>query len=242
MSIDEKSLKACHLWKKVQDESASSAVILKFVHFRAKDTVYCLRKTLSKYLHPLNGKLAFNRQRLPYHQVELKKAADSINLTNTTHNCQVKKLVKQGDWKFAKQINDLKQLEVEWQRTKLLSNSSTSEGAFFQKREQWASYTPTFSQFDVSNPNTPPCKRTRKSTTGPKLKYNEVQTPLSGNGASNKSLINYWPKKNQKWKLNLCADDKASWNPFSIEYETICSSNAKIHSNCKSLLKSFECL
>ena len=48
VSMDEKSLKACHSLKKLQDESAPPATILKFVHFRAKDTVYSLRKNLCK--------------------------------------------------------------------------------------------------------------------------------------------------------------------------------------------------
>ena len=38
-SIDEKSLNACYLLKTLQDESAPPAMILKFVHFGARNTV-----------------------------------------------------------------------------------------------------------------------------------------------------------------------------------------------------------
>ena len=49
-----KSLKTCHLLKKLHDESPPPTMILKFANFRAKDTVYSLGKNLSKYRLQLN--------------------------------------------------------------------------------------------------------------------------------------------------------------------------------------------
>ena len=66
VSIDEKSRSAYHLLKKLQDQSAPPAMILKFVHSRAKDTVYSLSKNLSKHRNLLNGKPVFIRERLAY--------------------------------------------------------------------------------------------------------------------------------------------------------------------------------
>ena len=110
--IDQKSLKACDLLKRLQNESAQPAMILQFVHFRAKDTVYSLSRILSTYRHTPNGKPVFIQHRLLYHDVEIKKAADNINTINTTHKCQVKVLVNQRDWRVFKQIKDVKQLEL----------------------------------------------------------------------------------------------------------------------------------
>ena len=108
VSIHKKSLKACHLLKKLQDESAPAVMIQQLVHLRAKDTVYSLRKNLSEYRQPLNGKPVFIQERLPYHDAEIKKTADNINLITKIDNCQVKVLVNQGDRKAFIQINDLK--------------------------------------------------------------------------------------------------------------------------------------
>ena len=134
MEIEEKSLNECHLLKKSQYESAPPVLILKFVYIRTEVTVYSLTFHAESYRqnrHPLNGKPVFIQGRLSIQDAEIKKAADHMHLIATSHNCQVKVLVIQSDRIAFKQINDLKQ--VESQTTKLLSDSSTSEGGSVSK-------------------------------------------------------------------------------------------------------------
>ena len=87
VNIEEKSLKVCHLLKKLQDESAPPAMRLNFFHSRLRDTVYSRRKNLSKCRHPLNNEPVFIQKRLPYHVAEIKEAADNVNLIH--HNPQL---------------------------------------------------------------------------------------------------------------------------------------------------------
>ena len=60
---------------------------------------------------------SFHPKKTPYHDAEIKNAADNINRISITLNGHVKVLVNQEDRKVFKEINDLKQLEVAKTRT-----------------------------------------------------------------------------------------------------------------------------
>ena len=197
-------------------------MIQKFVHFSAKDTIQSTQNfiwisTSAKWgtgLHP---------RKTPVSSCWDQKSSCNMNLITTTVKCWWIKEVE-------KSANKLTWRNSKWQRSK--QDSSISEGAMILENRAGSR---------INNPTEPPCRKTWNNR-GPESNYYEVQTPHWGNGAANKHLINFWSKEIQKWKINACADDEATWNYFlfNIDYETICWSRALIHLNCWSLLRSFE--
>ena len=174
VTIDKKSPEACHLLKKLQDENAPPALTLKIVHFRAKDTVYSLVKKLSKFRHPLNSNTVFILETLTYHDAEIEKAADNMNLITTTHNCQVKVLVNQGSRKVFKQINELKQLGVA--KNQIVNKKQHIRGSNNCRKESIKRVIhQLFTQLEVNKPTKPPCKNVWINT-APQLISIEVKT------------------------------------------------------------------
>ena len=85
-----------------------------------QNTLYTVFKIfLSKYRPPLNGEPVFIRESLPYPNVEVKIAADNVNLITANHNCPVK-------WWWNNEIGKssnktFRWSNSKWQKTKPLS-------------------------------------------------------------------------------------------------------------------------
>ena len=106
------SIKAIPLLTKLQVESAPPAMIMKFVHFRAKDTLYSLRKNLSVYRHPLNGEPVFIRERLSYQDAEIKNAAYNLKCHHPNPQLSSQNVGESRRLKNFKQIKEPRHFKV----------------------------------------------------------------------------------------------------------------------------------
>ena len=81
--------KACHPLGNF-NTAKKKTVIVKFLYFHDKNEIYSRRALLSNRLNRLNREPIFINERLPKHDVELKRHAESLGLVTTTRNCQVR--------------------------------------------------------------------------------------------------------------------------------------------------------
>ena len=87
------AFKACHVLGKGHGNKPP-AVIIKFLYFHDKNEVYLRRPMLASKKNPLNKGPIFVSERLPKHDLEVKRYATEKGLITATRNCQVRVFYK----------------------------------------------------------------------------------------------------------------------------------------------------
>ena len=87
------AFKACHVLGRGHGNKPP-AVIIKFLYFHDKNEVYLRRPMLASKKNPLNYGPIFVSERLPKHDLEVKRYATEKGLITTTRNCQVRVFYK----------------------------------------------------------------------------------------------------------------------------------------------------
>ena len=94
--VDERGLKAFHILpnKKPLPNGILPAIIVKFVYFADKDTVFRSRRQLRDYKNPLNNKNTYIVERLPPVEQDIKQEAEKRGYIVSTWNCGISVLCR----------------------------------------------------------------------------------------------------------------------------------------------------
>lgn len=86
VKVSSNEIKACHPLSTFQNYSNPPAVIVKFVSFETKNSIYQRKKLLKNFRNPRNGKLVYINERLSKQDTLLKLEAEKRNMLVSTWN------------------------------------------------------------------------------------------------------------------------------------------------------------
>jgi hypothetical protein len=90
LMITAQRFKACHLLGRCDDLRSPPFLIVKFLHFQDKETIWRARNHISNFTNPMNNAPITVFERLPSSDLEVKKYAERQGLATSTNNCAVK--------------------------------------------------------------------------------------------------------------------------------------------------------
>ena len=106
------SIKACHILPGKLKDNVLPTIICKFLYFDHKNDVWKKKWKLRKNRNSVNNLNIYLREPLPECEAEIHTEAKKRNLVVSTNNCVVSVLVKDGEKKFFKKVNDINELDT----------------------------------------------------------------------------------------------------------------------------------
>ena len=193
-----------------------------------QETLYSLRKNLSKYRHTLNGEPVFIRER-PVSWCSDQKGCWHYE---SHHNPQLSSQ-SVGESRISESLQTnhvLKQLEVAKYQGVMNQQHIRGSNDFRRESSKW-DICQVLPQFEVNNPTKPPCKKTSKihAPNWIIMKYKHtIQTTVLVI-----DILSTFDQRKSEVK-----NKRLRW--WYIDYQTICSSSAIAHLICRSLIRNFE--